>query len=108
MGLRHAEADTSQGSPPPHAACGQPAGVLRSGHDPAGASRSRGLLRAAGQSQALPHPAAVLSGHNWGHPASGHVARHTSGQSAGAFFLLLNHGLGTKPQGGAVCIEENE
>lgn len=44
-----------------------------------------------------------------GHPALGHVARHTSSRSYRAFFLLLNHGLGTKPQGGEVWTkEENE
>ena len=111
LNLEATQGPARDGSPPPPAACGQPAGVLRSGHDPAGASWSWGLLRAAGQSQAQPHPAAVLSGHmgpHWGHPAGSHVARHTSGQSYGAFFLLLNHGLGTKPQGGEVWIEENE
>lgn len=63
----------SQGSPPPPTACGGPAGVLRSVHDPAGASWSWGLLGTAGQSQPRPHPAVALSGHMgppWGRPPS--------------------------------------
>lgn len=102
----------SQGSPPPSAACGGPARVLWSIEDPARASWSWELLGAAGQNQPRPHPAAARSGHRgppWGHPARSHVARHTSSQSYRAFFLLLNQGLGTKPQGGEVWTkEENE
>lgn len=112
--IRFLNLEAAQGSardPCPHPHCLWPTGLGPAVGPRPGWGRLflGGSLRAARQSQARPHPAAALSAvgaYGATQPAATLPATLTRAKAMGPFFLLLNHGLGTKPQGGEVWTKE--